>query len=345
MEKTFVMQSADDIRNLNWKDREAITEVDASSVYFTQSTNLSGMFNGCIRLNRVVLSDTITYAKVSHVVGGHYEEYSTWGGAHTPSQADFAGTLARKWVEDKRMVPFAEATEAEQRKHLGLGKQTVITIVPHSKQNRPSRTFVMRDPHEIMRDLSGEERLSITEADASGVRFLRSDNLNELFKGCPNLEKVILSDTILNAGRILRVGYTAEELDDIYREEYRARGPELAVMAVERAKKAKGQKRVISFEKATEEERLKYLGLADQEVEIVIVPHKEASVSDHTTHDTKPPLKWPSDEKTLRSAPVSGIPPTSRETARKELTQLLLKLAPFGLLLIGLIALHIWAFL
>lgn len=133
MEKKVVMQTVDDIKKMERTAREAITEVDASSVYFTQSTNLSGMFNGCIRLNRVVLSDTIMYAKVSHVVGGHYEEYSTWGGAHSPSQADFAGTSAREWVEDKQMVPFTQATEAEQRKHLGLGEQTVITIVPHVK--------------------------------------------------------------------------------------------------------------------------------------------------------------------------------------------------------------------
>jgi len=109
---------------------ESLEELDLSGFRFDRVKDMARMFSDCKNLRRVILPHSILYAgEILHDTGRTRQEmYSSWSGAHSPSQADFAGTLCYENVPVKERVPFRKATEAERRKYLGLGKDTDIQI-------------------------------------------------------------------------------------------------------------------------------------------------------------------------------------------------------------------------
>lgn len=113
--------------------------------------------------------------------------------------------------------------------------------------------------------------------DLSTFDFSQVEKMESMFCECYALKEVILSDTILGAGRIPHYGpytssYTTEYLNDLYRNEYIARGPELAEMAVKRLMKR--DESYVPFHQATEEEVRSYLGLQYSNQKFTIVPHR-----------------------------------------------------------------------
>ena len=109
---------------------KSLNELNLESFDFSKVTDMYQMFTGCSELRRLIVSDTIRDAKVITRSTGSYEWTSTWGGAHSPSQADFAGTLERVWVEEKKTIAFGDATRDEQFTYLGLEQRVEIVVVP-----------------------------------------------------------------------------------------------------------------------------------------------------------------------------------------------------------------------
>ena len=107
---------------------ESLEELDLSNFSFDCVKDMARMFEKCRNLRRVILPRSIMYAgEILHDTGRTRREmYSSWGGAHSPSQADFAGTLCYENVPVKERVPFGKATAAEQREYLGLARNTDI---------------------------------------------------------------------------------------------------------------------------------------------------------------------------------------------------------------------------
>lgn len=117
------------------------------------------------------------------------------------------------------------------------------------------------------------QRLDLSTFDFSKVHYMKS-----MFGECWGLNEVILSDTILQSDKMIpRVrafeGYTMEQLNYIWRQEYIAAGPQLADIAFERASKVRETTYSVHFHEANEEEVREYLGLR-QTVKLTIVPHR-----------------------------------------------------------------------
>jgi len=120
---------------------------------------------------------------------------------------------------------------------------------------------------------------SLRRLDLSAFDFSRVENMESMFCECWKLEEVILSDTILGAGKIPHYigSRTMEELNAIYKQEYIARGPNLADRTVESIMKK--DEVDVPFSEATEEEVRRYLGLQyGQQVKLTIVPHRAPSM-------------------------------------------------------------------
>ncbi|MBR2925093.1 MAG: hypothetical protein IKC28_08695 [Clostridia bacterium] len=113
--------------------------------------------------------------------------------------------------------------------------------------------------------------------DLSTFDFSKVRHVKSMFGECLGLEEVILSDTILQARCIKTLqsfeGYSKEQLNDIWRSEYIAAGPQLADMAVERASKVRTRWVTIPFCEASEAEVRKELGVSGT-TKITIVPHR-----------------------------------------------------------------------
>lgn len=118
---------------------------------------------------------------------------------------------------------------------------------------------------------------SLKQLDLSTFDFGRVHHMQGMFGECGRLKKVILSDTVLRAKIIPRVrafeGYTTEQLNDIWRQEYIAAGHELADRAVERAAAIRETTYRICFQDAGQDEIRQYLGL-NPTAEMVVVPHR-----------------------------------------------------------------------
>ena len=118
---------------------ESLKRLDLSHFDFSSVGHMKGMFKGCTNLEEVIVSDTILRAGgVDHATGHKIAKYySSWSGAHTPSQADAAGTLCYDLEDEIARVSFARATQEEQYKHLGLmdkdtsAPRAKLIIVPH----------------------------------------------------------------------------------------------------------------------------------------------------------------------------------------------------------------------
>ncbi len=108
-----------------------LRSLDLSGFDFSRVTDMYQMFEGCASIRRVMLNRSILYAgSISRDTGRIRREwYSSSSDAHSPSQADFAGTLCYADVPIKEEVPFGQLTEEEQRKHLGLNSTVEIVIV------------------------------------------------------------------------------------------------------------------------------------------------------------------------------------------------------------------------
>lgn len=114
----------------------SLTVLDLSGFDFSNVKEMKRMFGLCESLKEVVVSDSILCAgRVPHKTGRYVlEEENTWSGAHTPSQADFAGTLQMVNVPEVIEIPFGKATESERHAYLGLDEHVKITIVPHRQR-------------------------------------------------------------------------------------------------------------------------------------------------------------------------------------------------------------------
>lgn len=111
-----------------------LRSLNLSSFDFSKVTDMYRMFFDCAWLRELIVSDTIGEAKVITRSTGHYEWNSTWGGAHSPSQADFAGTLERVWVGDKETIALGDAKRDEQFAYLGLRDRVELVVVPHKRR-------------------------------------------------------------------------------------------------------------------------------------------------------------------------------------------------------------------
>ena len=114
------------------------------------------------------------------------------------------------------------------------------------------------------------QKLNLSTFDFRQVGYMKA-----IFRACDQLEEVLLSDTIYSSLKIPRYvcPYTVDELNQIYRDEYIACGPQLADMRVERLEKS-GKYVGIPFGEATQEEIYDYLGLRYGQQKITIVPHR-----------------------------------------------------------------------
>lgn len=115
---------------------------------------------------------------------------------------------------------------------------------------------------------------SLESLDLSTFDFKRVEHMDDMFTGCTNLKEVILSDTVLGAGRVPRRRTrrpSVEELNDLYFDVYRSAGPGPADVAVERAS---SETEYVPLRMVTDEERYRYLGLEYGKQKLVIVPHK-----------------------------------------------------------------------
>jgi len=116
-------------------DCSSLKRLDLSGFDFTNVKNISLMLRDCTGLEEVVFPESVLQVPgVAHDTGRvEYETVwdSAWGGAHSPSQADFAGTMVSRTVSKPVVskISFSEATDRERREHLGLKLNTKITIV------------------------------------------------------------------------------------------------------------------------------------------------------------------------------------------------------------------------
>lgn len=121
------------VKNMNYMFAgcESLAELDLSGFNFWNVADMAHMFKGCTKLRKVILPGSILVAgSVRHDTGRTRREwYSGWGGAHSPSQADFAGTSGYEDVPVYERVAFGDATKKEQQEYLGLGPNVKIEIV------------------------------------------------------------------------------------------------------------------------------------------------------------------------------------------------------------------------
>lgn len=112
----------------------------------------------------------------------------------------------------------------------------------------------------------------LEKLDLSTFDFSQVTDMGKIFDECGALREVIFSDTINRTCCIPR--YTSsrstDELNEIWRQEYIARGPQLADITVDHMM----DKQLVSFQEATHAEQCAYLGLL-KSAKITVVPHRQ----------------------------------------------------------------------
>lgn len=117
-----------------FKNCVSLTTLDLSRFDFSRILNLRDMFAGCTKLREVILSDTVMGVRWQVRTGRTTHRFvSTYGGAHTPSQADYMRTLATEATDELEWISFKEASTEQRCRYLGLEEgATKLTIVPRT---------------------------------------------------------------------------------------------------------------------------------------------------------------------------------------------------------------------
>lgn len=163
---------------------ESLVRLDLSNFDFGRMLNMQDMFNGCSSLRELILPESILGYRWQCLTGRTTWKYgNSWSDVHTPSQADFAGTLERVQVQEKAWICFADASDAQRRLHLGLSERVKISILP--KMPTANTNGLCLRSIKDFRELHQNERVKFAAVmDFSHMDTSGATDMSHLFKEC-----------------------------------------------------------------------------------------------------------------------------------------------------------------
>ena len=239
----FNTANVTDMSGMFMRCRE-LQRVDLSSFDFGRVKTMASMFEDCRKLQDVVFPDMHT--------AGDTDMSRMFCGCRELQRVDLSGVDFSCVKSTSSMFEGCEKLE-----------EVVFSDLSTAGMTELSRMFC--------------GCASLRRVDLSAVDFRHVKRAHSMFDRCPNLEEVILSDTIFSAGLFstrsyIERPYTTEELNQIYRSEYIAAGPNMAQMATERATVCREEVEGFSRQVA-EDNAYRYFDLEQGRQKLTIVPH------------------------------------------------------------------------